>query len=387
MSYLVMECHPGYAILLDEEGRFLKAANLRYEIGQTVYNPVLMKKAPEKQWNIVRRISSGIAAIAACFLFVFGISYYQNYIQLYSSIYLTINPEVQMDLNRRGMVVRLTGTNEDGKTLLEGYDGKGKDKVTVADELMGWVIVMAFVSVGGRDYFSIDSPVDVLFQEYGMELRTEVTEHLAGRITITIEIINYKDGRGQESLESSSSPVPSQPASASPASSQTESAPPSVSESSRPEIAPSEPFGATDYDDTDYGSDNDGITDYMPPASTAPAVSSAAPASTEPAGTVPADTDYGPGNDRDTDYMPPASTAPAVSSAAPASTEPASIAPADTDYGPGNSGDSGYTDGNTDYDRGSVTDDGFDDDGDSGYSGDDGSDDDSDYDNDPDDDD
>ena len=387
MSYLVMECHPGYVILLDEEGRFLKAANLRYETGQTVYDPVLMKETPERQRHTVRWISSGIAAIAACFLLFFGIGYYQNYLQPYSSIYLTINPEVQMELNRQGTVVGLAGTNKDGEALLEDYDGKGKDKVTVADELIDRAIEMGFLSEGGRVSFSIDSPDDALFQEYGMELRTEVTEHLAGRITITIEIINYKDGRGQESLESSSSPVPSQPASASPASSQTESAPPSVSESSRPEIAPSEPFGATDYDDTDYGSDNDGITDYMPPASTAPAVSSAAPASTEPAGTVPADTDYGPGNDGDTDYMPPASTAPAVSSAAPASTEPASIAPADTDYGPGNSGDSGYTDGNTDYDRGSVTDDGFDDDGDSGYSGDDGSDDDSDYDNDPDDDD
>ena len=42
MSYLVMECHPGYAVLLDEEGRFLKAANLRYETGQTVYDPCLL---------------------------------------------------------------------------------------------------------------------------------------------------------------------------------------------------------------------------------------------------------------------------------------------------------------------------------------------------------
>ena len=49
MSYLVMECHPGYAVLLDEEGRFLKAANLRYETGQTVYDPVLMKETPERQ--------------------------------------------------------------------------------------------------------------------------------------------------------------------------------------------------------------------------------------------------------------------------------------------------------------------------------------------------
>ena len=60
MSYLVMECHPGYAVLLDEEGRFLKAANLQYEIGQTVYDPVLMKETPERQRHTVRWISSGI---------------------------------------------------------------------------------------------------------------------------------------------------------------------------------------------------------------------------------------------------------------------------------------------------------------------------------------
>ena len=141
MSYLVMECHPGYVVLLDEEGRFLKAANLRYETGQTMYDPVLMKETPERQRHTVRWISSGIAAIAACFLLFFGIGYYQNYLQPYSSIYLTINPEVQMELNRQGTVVGLTGTNEDGKTLLEGYDGKGKDKITVADELIDRAIV------------------------------------------------------------------------------------------------------------------------------------------------------------------------------------------------------------------------------------------------------
>ena len=45
MSYLVMECHPGYAVLLDEAGRFVRAANLRYEVGQTVCNPVLWRSA------------------------------------------------------------------------------------------------------------------------------------------------------------------------------------------------------------------------------------------------------------------------------------------------------------------------------------------------------
>lgn len=331
MSYLVMECHPGYAVLLDEEGRFLKAANLRYEIGQTVYDPVLMKETPERQRHIVRWISSGIAAIAACFLLFFGISYYQNYIQPYSSIYLAINPEVQMDLNRQGAVVGLTGTNEDGKMLLEGYDGKGKDKVTVADELIDRAIEMGFLSEGGQIFFSIDSPDEALFQEYGTELRTKVTEHLDGRITVTIKIINHKDGQSQENPENSSPLSPSQPST-----SQAESTLPSSSEPSRPGIVPPASSNATDYDDTDYGPNNDGVTDYTPPISSSPAYT---------------DTDYGPGNDGDTDYTSPSTSAP----------------PADTDYGPGSDGVTDYTEGNTDYDPGNGTDDDSDGDGDSGY--------------------
>ena len=42
MKYIVMECHFSYAILLDEEGRFLKAAYRGYQVGQSVYDPVLV---------------------------------------------------------------------------------------------------------------------------------------------------------------------------------------------------------------------------------------------------------------------------------------------------------------------------------------------------------
>lgn len=308
MSYLVMECHPGYAVLLDEDGRFLKAANLRYEVGQTVYDPVLMKETTERQRHTMRWISSGIAAIAACFLLFFGIHYYQKYLQPYSSIYLTINPTVQMDLNRQGTVVRLTGINEDGKALLEGYDSKGKDKVTVADELIDRAIEMGFLSEGGQVSFSIDSPDDALFQEYGTELRTKVTEHLDGRITITIEIVNHKDGQGQESPENSSSSTPSQPSS-----SQPESTLPSSSEPSRPGNVPPASSGSTDYDDTDYDLNDNNSTNYVPPSTSTP--------------------------------------------------------PADTDYDPDDEGVTNYTDGNTDYDPSNGTDDDSDDDddGDSGY--------------------
>ena len=83
MSYLVMECHPGYAVLLDEEGRFLKAANLRYEIGQTVYDPVLMKETPEKKRHTIRWVSSGIAGNCRLFSVIL-------WIQLLSKLYASL---------------------------------------------------------------------------------------------------------------------------------------------------------------------------------------------------------------------------------------------------------------------------------------------------------
>ena len=348
MRYLVMECHPGYAVLLDEEGRFLKAANLQYQIGQTVYDPVLMMETPEKR-RVMPWISGGIAAIAACFLLFFGVNYYQNYLQPYSSIYLAINPEVQMDLNRQGTVVELTGTNEDGDALLEGYNGKGKDKVTVADELIDRAIEMGFLSEGGQVSFSIDSPDEALFQEYGMELRTGVTEHLAGQIAVNLEIVNRKNGQGQENPENSSSPSTSQPPAEStflPEPSQPETAPPASSSPADYDDTDYGPNndGVTDYNDTDYGPNNDGVTDYTPSASSAP------PADTDygPGSdgvTDYDDTDYGPNNDGVTDYTQPASSAP----------------PADTDYGPGSNGVTDYTDGTTDYDP-DNDDDGDDDD-------------------------
>ena len=65
MKYIVMECRPSYAIVLDEEGRFLRTANLRYEVGQTVEHVVLMRE--QKALSVRLRVLAGAAgAAAAC---------------------------------------------------------------------------------------------------------------------------------------------------------------------------------------------------------------------------------------------------------------------------------------------------------------------------------
>ena len=281
MRYLVMECHPGYAVLLDEAGRFVRAANLRYEVGQTVCNPVLWRSAKAAVSGTALWLRRGAAAAAACLVLAGGAACYRYFVQPYSSIYLTINPSVQMELNRRGGVVELEGLNADGKALLAGYDRSGKTRLEVADDLVDRALEMGYLADGGQVAIAIDTPDEALFRTYGVELRTEVTQHLTGRAEVDVSVVS-----------GDSAPVipPAAPAA------------PAVSESAAPVASAS-----------------------SSPASSAPAAQQ--PAASQPA---PADTDYGPGNDGVTDYAP--------------TPAPAGGDSGYSDYGGSSYGDSGYDD-------------------------------------------
>ena len=182
MSYLVMETKRSYAVLLDQEGRFLKAANLHYQVGQTVTDPVLLREKSEKGRLIPLFAGGGaaLAGLAACLVFAVILPLYQQATSVYSSIYMTINPQVRMELNKGGDVIGLAPTNEDGETLLQGYELSEDDPADVADDLLDRAIQLGFLEEGGRVNFSIDTPEEALFQEYGMELRREVEDHLDG---------------------------------------------------------------------------------------------------------------------------------------------------------------------------------------------------------------
>lgn len=188
MKYIVMECHTGFAVLLDEEGRFVKAANLRYRVGDTVTDPVLMKDVRlkgRKQHNIWPQVAG---ALAACLTILLGILIYQYYTAPVSSIVLRINPDIRLDLNRGGKVVVLEGLNQDGKDLLQGYDSRGKDLLTVSTELIGRAIEQEYLTAGDKVTFSIDALDDTRFEEYGILLRRGVGDYLDGRLDVILRI-------------------------------------------------------------------------------------------------------------------------------------------------------------------------------------------------------
>ena len=248
MKYLVMETHPAYAVVLDEDGRFLKAANLRYQVGDTVQDIVELR-TPQKKVVPAWKPLSGLAAAAACLCLVFFGWYQPNY-TAYGTLRIQINPDVEMTVSRTDRVLDLEGLNADGEDLIEEYDYQGKDRETAANELVERAIDMGYLSDGETVSITVSS-TDADWQA---REETQVRTQLEARYGETIVI----------RLGSDPAPEVTPP----------QADPPEIV---IPVTPPAAAEDATDYGDTDYGPNADGATDY-------------------------ADTDHGPYTDGVTDY-------------------------------------------------------------------------------------
>ena len=192
MKYMVMECHPGYAVVLDENGKFIKAANMHYEVGQIVTEIVEMDSSEDKtlRSNKLRWIYSA-ALIAACFLLVLIPFLFMSDTAV-ASVYMTINPEVCLDVNENDVVIRLKSVNADGKTLIKNYDYKNKKLDVVLEELVNLAIEKEFLGEGGKIKLSIETDDDQWADSYGNFLDSKIKEHLSGKIAVGIEVMDKK---------------------------------------------------------------------------------------------------------------------------------------------------------------------------------------------------
>lgn len=260
MKYLVMETHPAYAVVLDEEGRFLKAANLQYQVGDTVQHIVELRQAKPRSPALWKPLS-GLAAAAACLCLVF-FGYYQPNYTAYGTLRIQINPDVEMTVSRTDRVLDLEGLNADGEDLIEGYDYRGKDRETAAGELVERAIDMGYLSDG--DTISVTVRSDDA--DWQAREEAQIQAQLEERYGATI-VIRLGDGAADQSQ---SAAAPEEPA---------EVVVPVVPQSPEqtPETAADPAAGSGGQEDTDYGPGADGVTDY-------------------------ADTDYGPNADGVTDY-------------------------------------------------------------------------------------
>ena len=187
-TYLVVEVRSAYVVVLDNSGRFIKAANSGYEVGDITDKiiPLIYPQDRKKRRSTIIRMAASIAACVC--LGIFGLYEYQYMYVSYGSIHMQINPEVEISLSRSGRVLDIEGENKDGRDLIEGYSYEGKDKETVVDELADLAIERKYLEEGGQIAIDVDASSGSWAEETEAELLEELTRYLQGQ-DMTIEVI------------------------------------------------------------------------------------------------------------------------------------------------------------------------------------------------------
>ncbi len=184
MKYIVMECHRAFAVVLDEDGRFLKVANMHYEVGETVTEVIEMNVQPKKKQH---RWVFSLTAAAACLLLVVSFFFQTGY-AAYASVYLTINPEIRIDVDREDVVLGLEAMNEDGTDFLSGYEYRNKKLDVVMDELVDRAIEMHYLREGGTVSLRLDAQDETWITSHKESMSTDLERHLTEKLTVTVEI-------------------------------------------------------------------------------------------------------------------------------------------------------------------------------------------------------
>ena len=264
MKYMVVECHLSYAVVLDEEGCFLKVANRRYEVGEIVTDVIEMQ-IPQtvSQKKKINKWMYSVMVMAACMVLIVT-SVFQTGQMTYASVYMTINPEVRIDVNRKDMVVGLEGINADGKDLLVGYEYRKKDLNLVMDELVDRAIARGYLHEGGQISLMLDADSDEWVIVHSDVLTKHLNEHLNEKISVTIEITDKKAQKNQVIIPVI--PVESDYGESNYDDEESAIVPPVNSQPGEKDddssILNDSDYGSSDYDSSDYGDSDYGESAY-----------------------------------------------------------------------------------------------------------------------------
>ena len=252
----------------------MKAANLRYQVGDTVRDIVELRhprgKTPRPVEAPVRRGWPGRLSV----LGVLWATTSQTSPPT-GALRIQINPDVELTLSRTDRVLELEGLNEDGQSLIAGYEYSGKDREDVTGELVERAIDMGYLS-GGE---TVSITVTSADADWQAPEGTGGPGGSGGAVRGDHRDPNRPRAGGGPANQvvipvAPPSPTPSPTSDLTP-----EPVPEPTPAPSAPPVPSADP-GITDYDDTDYGPNADGGHRYE-------------------------DTDYGPYSDGVTDYEPP----------------------------------------------------------------------------------
>ncbi len=282
MNYLVLETHPAYVVVLDEQGRFLKAANQNYQVGQQL-GQIIPFRQPKPEISWVKKSMASLAGLAACLCLVLGgyFGYYQPNFTAYGSLLVEINPQVELTLSQTHRVLDLGAQNEDGQVLIEDYDYQNKDGDTVVEELVARAMELGFLSNGESVTLTVQGQDTDWNRQQEDSARSALESRYGDAITI------YLSGEQPEQEVILPLPTPSQTTSSSPA-------PVAVEDDDGDD-------GEDDVEDGGDDDDDDGGDDGHQPSAPQVVTPPAAPVQSTPAPSVSQPVHVGDEDDDDND--------------------------------------------------------------------------------------
>ena len=182
MSYLVMECHCAYAVVLDNEGRFLKVANFNYKIGDTVFDVVELSQ-PQNKNKSHKKLYSSIISVAASVCLIAIISW-QLMFTAYATVRIRINPNLKLTVNRLNYVINVEALNKDAEILTEDYSFKFKKYDEVSLNLTQKAEEMGYLKEGGNVRIYVESKSTKWQENAENEILTILEENVDNSVTV-----------------------------------------------------------------------------------------------------------------------------------------------------------------------------------------------------------
>ncbi len=204
MKYMVMECHPAYAVVLDPQGRFLKVANQNFEVGQSVSE--VMELRPVKNNNAVLLRSLGGMAACICLLLIGA---WQMLIAPYGTVRVQINPDVKLVVNRIDYVTDAIALNEDGEVLLASYDPRRQKVDEAVDAIADSAEQLGYLKDGGEVKVTVESKHEKWKTATEERLVIELQIHTGGEVNVSADNEpNADSGRYPEAPAPTAEPDP-----------------------------------------------------------------------------------------------------------------------------------------------------------------------------------
>lgn len=178
MKYIVMECHEGYAVLMDEESRFVNAANMHYKVGQTVTDPILMNESSKDSHRSISMIIGRVAAAAACIALLTGggYNYYSRNLKVDSTILISSKANITISMNKKGNVIDISYDSKEGEDVVKNYNAKGKDKLTVTNEIIEIEKSKGYIPKGGTVDLYVSTEKSEDYDEYKSQVENSVAD-------------------------------------------------------------------------------------------------------------------------------------------------------------------------------------------------------------------